>query len=283
MEGGRWIWAVAVVGGVVAAVVVGGVVAKFLFKKKEKKITHDSYIYTFALPSSGHILGLPDGCCVRLHARIDGENVVRPYTPISLHSDRGYVKFLIKTYRKNVHPNFPAGGKMTQFLESLTNDSCVEVSGPCGNLVYKGDGCFEIKGSNPRKIRATRISMICGGTGLTPMYQLIKAILKSDTDNTKIALLYANKTQDDILLRDELDQLRDDNPEQFRVWYTVGSPPAHWPYGVGYVDSRMMEEHIFPAGPDSLALVCGPPPMVQSACIPGLKAVGYTADMYYAF
>ncbi|VDL94993.1 unnamed protein product, partial [Schistocephalus solidus] len=288
-------------GGVVAVVVVGGIVAKFLFKKKEKvtllgpsvkislrlvdkeKITHDSNLYTFALPSNDHILGLPNGSYVRLHARIDGENVVRPYTPISLHSDRGYVKFLIKTYRKNVHPNFPAGGKMTQALEALTNDSCVDVSGPCGNLVYNGDGCFEIKGSNPRKIHAKRISMICGGSGLTPMYQLIKAIIMSDTDTTKIALLYANKTEDDILLKDELDKLRDDNPEQFRVWYTVGSPPSNWPYGVGYVDSRMMEEHIFPAGPDSFALICGPPPMLQSACIPNLKAIGYTPDMYYAF
>lgn len=49
----------------------------------------------------------------------EGELVQRKYTPISTIQSNGYVDFVIKIYRKNVHPRFPDGGIMTQYLESL--------------------------------------------------------------------------------------------------------------------------------------------------------------------
>jgi cytochrome-b5 reductase len=40
--------------------------------------------------------------------------------------------------------------------------------------------------------------MVAGGTGLTPMYQIIKASLKDPKDTTKLCLIYANISEDDI-------------------------------------------------------------------------------------
>lgn len=40
--------------------------------------------------------------------------------------------------------------------------------------------------------------MIAGGTGLTPMYQIIKSSLKYPNDRTKLCLIYANIEEDDI-------------------------------------------------------------------------------------
>lgn len=37
------------------------------------------------------------------------------------------------------------------------------------------------------------------------MYQLIRAICEDDSDNTQISLIYANNTEEDILLREELE------------------------------------------------------------------------------
>ena len=54
-----------------------------------------------------------------LHTTIDGEEVDRQYTPISQVNDSTFVDFLIKVYRKNVHPKFPEGGQMTQYLEKM--------------------------------------------------------------------------------------------------------------------------------------------------------------------
>ncbi|KAM7540329.1 hypothetical protein Aperf_G00000036792 [Anoplocephala perfoliata] len=296
-----WMIPISVIAGIAVVAIAGGLVVKFIFKKSSRKylqgkniklplrmvdkevITHDANIYTFGLPSHDEVLGLPVGGCVHLHARIGGEDVSRPYTPITLDDYKGYVKFLIKTYRKGVNPKFPAGGKMTQYLETLTAGDGVDVSGPYGLIRYLGDGEFEVGGANSRKLKAKNINMICGGSGLTPMYQLLKYILKSSTDNTKIALVFANITEDDIILRDELEQLRDANRGQFRLWFTVENPPEHWAYSVGYVDQKMIEEHCYPAGESTVNLLCGPPAMIKNACIPSLTACGHARENVLTF
>ncbi|VDK34741.1 unnamed protein product [Taenia asiatica] len=314
---------VSVVAGIAAVAVVGGLVIKLVFKKSDKiflqgqniklpmrlvdkeVITHDTTLYTFGLPSTEYVLGVPAGNCVILHARIGGEDVKRPYTPVTLDDYKGYVKFLIKAYRKNVNPNFPAGGKMTQYLESLDVGDAMEVSGPSGLIHYCGDGTihittwrkfvvfnrlsmfdlglFEVKGGSTRKVLATNVNMICGGTGLTPMYQLLKYILNSSSDKTKIAMIFANQTEKDILLRDELEQLRDQNSTQFRIWYTVESPPQHWTYDVGYLDQKMLEEHCYPASDTTVNLLCGPASMIKNACLPNLAALGHTKENILTF
>jgi NAD(P)H-flavin reductase len=40
--------------------------------------------------------------------------------------------------------------------------------------------------------------MIAGGTGLTPMYQIIRSSLQDPKDKTELALIYANVEEDDI-------------------------------------------------------------------------------------
>jgi cytochrome-b5 reductase len=40
--------------------------------------------------------------------------------------------------------------------------------------------------------------MIAGGTGITPMYQIIKASIQDPKDQTKLSLIYANVNEDDI-------------------------------------------------------------------------------------
>jgi len=49
--------------------------------------------------------------------------------------------------------------------------------------------------------------MIAGGTGITPMYQVAKALMGDQQEHTSISLIYANVTADDILLKKELDEL----------------------------------------------------------------------------
>lgn len=37
--------------------------------------------------------------------------------------------------------------------------------------------------------------MIAGGTGITPMYQIIQAAIQDTNDKTRLDLLFANKTE----------------------------------------------------------------------------------------
>ena len=50
----------------------------------------------FALPSEQHVLGLPIGQHIYLSAKINGELVVRPYTPTSSDDDKGYFDLVLK-------------------------------------------------------------------------------------------------------------------------------------------------------------------------------------------
>lgn len=79
-----------------------------------------------------------------------------------------------------------------------------------GSIEYKGRGVFRRNGA-PLPA-AERLALVAGGTGITPLYQVICRILTRASDNTKIALVYCNRTEEDILLRKELDGLQASRP-----------------------------------------------------------------------
>ena len=66
--------------------------------------------------------------------------------------------------------------------------------------------------------------MFPGGTGITPMLQLVRDVFRNPSDKTELALLFANQTEDDILLREELEEVQKQNPDRFKLWYTVDRP-----------------------------------------------------------
>lgn len=41
----------------------------------------------------------------------------------------------------------------------------------------------------------------------------------------QVTLLYANRAEDDILLREELEALAAAHPHKLKVWYTLDCPP----------------------------------------------------------
>jgi cytochrome-b5 reductase len=75
-------------------------------------ISDDVKRFRFALQSPEHVLGLPIGQHISLKyldAANNNEEVIRSYTPTSSDDDIGFVDFVIKIYRKNIHPKFPNG------------------------------------------------------------------------------------------------------------------------------------------------------------------------------
>lgn len=116
---------------------------------------------------------------------------------------------------------------MSQHLESLKIGDIIEVRGPSGRLQYLGNGKFSIKKMRkdpPQIITVNEVSMIAGGTGITPMLQLIRHIAKDSSDHTKLKLIFANQTEKDILVRKELEEVAQNHPDQFELWYTLDTP-----------------------------------------------------------
>lgn len=206
---------------------------------KKIKITGDTYIFRFSFPDPDYSFGLPIGQHVifsvpgieKTEDNPDGL-CQRKYTPTSTIGNTGYVDFVIKIYRKNVHPRFPNGGVMTQYLESLEQGAEMLMEGPKGRLAYQGFGNFLI---NKQVLTKKRIGMVAGGTGITPCYQVLQAALDGD-DGTNVNLIFGNRTVEDILLKDELDQFQSNYPERFKLHYTVDiKPEKPWTYDVGFV------------------------------------------------
>jgi len=260
---------------------------KYALPLIEKKIlSHDTRLFKFKLPSDEHCLGLPIGQHIYLSARINGSLVVRPYTPTSSDIDLGCMDLVVKVYPSNVHPKFPEGGKMTQFLEAMAIGDNIDVRGPSGLLVYSGQGEFAIKPDKKAEdevVHTKQVSMIAGGTGITPMLQLIRAVFRDEDDKTELSLLFANQSEDDILLRNELEEVRAEHPDRFKLWYTVDRAKEDWEYSTGFINSEIIEKALFPPGPDNLVLLCGPPPMINFACLPNLDKLGYSQERRFAY
>ncbi|KAK2461776.1 hypothetical protein APHAL10511_006239 [Amanita phalloides] len=222
---------------------------------KKFQVSPNTTIYRFKLPSSGDSLNLPIGQHVSISADLNGKLVVRNYTPISNNDDRGYFDLLIKTYEK---------GNISRHIAQLNIGDTIRVKGPKGQFNYA-----------PGLV--AHLSMIAGGTGITPMYQILRAVLSNPGDKTKISLIYANVNYDDILLRSNLDDLVQAHPDQFILYYVLNNPPAPWAGGVGFVTKDHIKQFLpNPAESNSKLLICGPPPMV-AAMKKNLDDLGYPA------
>ncbi|GAA5824594.1 hypothetical protein JCM11251_000488 [Rhodosporidiobolus azoricus] len=238
------------------------------FKLIEKIIiSPNTAIYRFELPK-GRVLGLPIGQHVSVSATIGGKLIQRSYTPTSSDDDVGFFDLLIKSY--------PTGNISRHFSELKVGDY-VDVKGPKGQMRYAPGF-------------AKNIGMIAGGTGITPMLQIIRAALKNPADKTHLSLIYANVNPEDILLKSELDELAAAHPDRFQVYYVLNNPPAKWDGGSGFVTTDIIREKLAPYHEHSKTLLCGPPPMMKAMKAsldelkwPAPRAVSKMGDSVFLF
>jgi len=250
---------------------------------KRTEISPDTRIFRFELPSDQHVLGLPTGKHVNLSARIDGKLCIRAYTPVSSDAtDQGYVDFIIKVYFPNVHPKFPEGGKMTMHLEKMKIGDTIEIRGPNGLLEYKTGRKVYIApkaGAEPELRFVRQLGLIAGGSGITPMLQIMRHVIR-EKDDVELFLLYANQTEADILCREELDEMAKNSNGRVHVHYTLDRPPADWKYSSGFINEEMLMKSMpkRQMAEDTTILICGPPPMVKFACLPNLRKMAFQED-----
>ncbi len=205
------------------------------FPISEKTITsHNTAIYRFKLPTPNSILGLPIGQHISLAANLDVKDpktekverkeVVRSYTPISSDLNPGYFDLMIKSYPT---------GNISRHLATLNVGDKMKVKGPKGAMVY-----------TPNMVKS--FGMIAGGTGITPMLQIIRAVLRGrkSGDRTEINLIFANVNEEDILLKEDLDTLAKQD-DKFHLYYVLNNPPEGWQGGVGFVTADMIKVMLF--------------------------------------
>lgn len=251
-----------------------------------EQVSHDSKRLRFKLQSPTHKLGLPIGQHISFKFKDnEGKETIRSYTPITSDDELGYVDFVIKVYFANKHPHFPKGGVMTQHLNGMKVGDTMLMRGPKGHVNYQGYGKYTIKplGKEQKSYNKKRFGFIAGGSGITPCMQVVRDMLKRSNDGTKIWLLYANVTEGDILLRQELESLAVQHKDRFSLHYTLDKAPKDWKGSEGWIVTEMCENHLPAPGDDSFVFICGPPPMIKYAVEPSLREMGYKDSQWFAF
>lgn len=266
-----------------------------------KELSHDTKRYRMDLGSAKTPLGLPIGKHIVLEApnpNLGGgtwngaddaekkKTIERKYTPTPS-AKSGHFDLVLKTYRPGVvkmpdgsEKNWENGGRMSLYMDSLKVGDSIKIRGPVGLHEYLGHGKFK---SGSRVHEAKSFGMMAGGTGITPMLQIANAVVEDASDRTKISLIYANKTEDDILCRDMLDDLQDRSNGRFKVHYTLDFPPEGWQHKTGFISADMIKECLPSSGDNPLIVMCGPPPMLEHACIKNLDALSYAKELRIRF
>lgn len=159
------------------------------------------------------------------------ENQLRPYTFTSLqHWD--YLEIIVKIYEE--HEGVSAQmGKLNTGAELLLHEVF-------GTIKYKGPGIF-----------------IAGGTGITPFIAIFRALFESG-NLRKVALLYSNRTKDDIILHDELTKML--GPAYKNVFTKEGV--------IGFRERRIDRKYLIETigNFDSRFYVCGPQDFTEEIC-----------------
>jgi cytochrome-b5 reductase len=277
-------------------------------------VSASSSVLRFGLPNRQDPLQLSTCACILANAQIDGEDVTRPYTPISTNADMGTFDLLVKHYGPTA--------KMSRWMHEIEpNSTSIRFKHIDFNIKIQAPFDYEhiymlVGGTGtPADCRNGSQGLVLlwcpiwsltnfrfvppPSTGITPMIQALHAILgassnvSSTAPKTKVTMLYGSKLASDILGRELLDLWAASFPDQLQVIHVLSDEPigSDWSGARGYINQALIEKYIDAPSSSLIIFVCGPPPMYTALCGPrqdkqvsGLLAtLGYTADHVYKF
>lgn len=190
--------------------------------------------------------------------------------------EKGHIDFIIKKY---------PSGPMSEHLHSMEPPQRLDFKGPIPKYPYTPNA-------------HNHICLIAGGTGITPMYQLCRAIFSNPADTTKVTLVFGNVSEEDILLKHEFEELENTYPRRFKAFYMLDKPNRkEWPaQSTGYVSKELLKTVLpEPKEEGVKVFVCGPPGMYKAISgakkspkdqgeLEGiLKELGYSKEQVYKF
>lgn len=225
----------------------------------KRPISSDTIIFTFTLEHDSQVLGLPVGqhLMIRLRDPVSREAIIRPYTPISEITRKGYLDVLIKLY---LDPDATKGGKMSTAMNALPIGHGVDFKGPIGKFTYLGKGLCRVNGTEKR---VKRFAMICAGSGITPIFQVFRAVMRDKSDPTTCTVLNGNRLVEDILCKEDLEALLKGNEDRGEVIYTLTKAPDGWKGLKGRISGELVRERCV-RSEDTMVLICGPEPLEKS-------------------
>ncbi|KAF6001585.1 hypothetical protein F1559_003767 [Cyanidiococcus yangmingshanensis] len=216
--------------------------------------------------------------CVLFRARTgdsDNDVVIRPYNPINMRYTDGPLMFLVRQYPE---------GRMSNYLHDMRPGDMIEMKGP-----------FEQYRFVEKEHAGRDIAFIAGGTGLTPCLQLIQDLVQRHQETnprdrpSHLTLIFANNSEMEILLREELEAMAASSDGYLDIHYLVREAPLVPGPQItqGIVTRPYLRERLPPPEQNPLIFVCGPPGMMESVSGPKTKdkkqgqLAGFLRDLGY--
>lgn len=166
----------------------------------------------------------------------------RPFTFTNLPSEN-HLQFNIKVY--------PSHDGVTEQLGKLKAGDEISIGEAYGAITYKGEGTF-----------------LAGGAGITPFIAILKSLDKENKlDNN--SLLFANKTEKDIFLKDMFESLLGQR------YLNILSEEKTNDHLYGHIDKAFIKNNIGDLSQNFY--VCGPPKMIESIT-ENLKEMGVDSE-----
>lgn len=134
----------------------------------------------------------------------------------------------------------------SQTLDHMKEGDWARISGPYGDFTYAGENI--------------KIGALTGGIGITPLRSICKYCADQKLP-TSIIMLYSNKTEDEIVFRDQLDEMVKADPN-IRVKNVLTRQPD-WKGLKGHIDGEMIKAQM-PDYKDRTFYICGPPSMNEA-------------------
>ncbi|PNY28141.1 NADH-cytochrome b5 reductase [Tolypocladium capitatum] len=241
-----------------------------------ENVNHNTKRFRFELPEGDMVSGLHIASAIltKYKGPNDEKPTLRPYTPISDEGQQGFVDLLVKKY---------PGGPMSTHIHDMVPGQRLDFKGPLPKYSWAEN-------------KHEHIGLIAGGTGIAPMYQLLRAIFNNPNDKTKVTLVFGNVTEADILLKKELAELENTHPQRFRAFYVLDKAPRNWQGNRGFITKDLLKTVLPEPKSDNVKVfVCGPPglmkaisgdkvsPRDQGELTGALKDLGYTQEQVYKF
>lgn len=141
-------------------------------------------------------------------------------------------------------------GDFTSTVGDIEPGTRAHLDGPYGAFSYE-------------RSQAEAFVFLGGGIGVTPMLSQLHT-LADRGDTRPMWLFYANPSWEQVAIREELDELRQQLPN-LRVVHVLEDPPEDWQGAVGRVSGELLDEHLPEGAHRYQYFVCGPEPMMDAA------------------
>ena len=168
--------------------------------------------------------------------KADGKELSKHFSFSSSPTEKAQIEFTKKL----------SDSEFSAVLRGLKKGDWARIDAPYGKFTFEGE--------------YKKIGLLGGGIGITPFMGICKYCTDMRLD-TKITLLYGNRTESDIVFRKELEALQEQN-KNLKVVFTLNEADSRWKGATGFITADMIQKKI-PDYKDTVFYTCGPPAMVK--------------------